>query len=194
MGPGNLHDGYDQRFCAADRRLWRRVGGLRLFGLHLAVVGKDARSPHSLLTDQYLGRAQDLARGLGIDGPSLSVVEAPRALSGVARQDKEAWLLLNAVPQQGPVVVLDEAGKNLSSREIAALIEQRRDQGAPAMTFFIGGADGFVSDFQDRLAGRPVTKIAFGRATWPHMLVRAMIAEQLYRAMTLLTGHPYHRD
>ena len=135
-----------------------------------------------------------MARSLGIDGPKLSVVDAPRALSGKQRQEKEAELLRAAAPVAGPVIVLDERGKNISSRELATFIADRRDQGVPALSFFIGGADGFLPEFAASLTARPVTTISFGRATWPHMMVRAMVAEQLYRAMTLLTGHPYHRD
>jgi 23S rRNA (pseudouridine1915-N3)-methyltransferase len=87
-------------------------------------------------------------------------------------------------------VVLDETGKDLSSEALAALLGRWRDDGVRDVRFLIGAADGHDADTRkaaDLLLG-------FGRATWPHMMVRAMLAEQLYRAMTILAGHPYHRS
>lgn len=145
------------------------------------------------MTDTYLERARTLGRGLGIEGPALHVIEAPKALSGPERQAKEAELLLGAVPPGDSIILLDERGKNMRSREIAGMIEKQRDEGAGGLHFVIGGADGFgpsLSKDHPRVRGT----MSFGAATWPHMLCRVMLAEQLYRAMTLLAGHPYHRD
>lgn len=135
-----------------------------------------------------------MGRPLGIDGPHLSIFEAPRALEGPARQEKEASLLLDGLMPAGTIILLDERGKDWTSRQLSDSIAKERDEGAPGVTFLIGGADGFAHNVTDCLGRRPIRKIAFGRATWPHMLVRSMLCEQIYRAMTLMAGHPYHRD
>lgn len=140
-----------------------------------------------------MSRAASLGRGLGIDGPSLSVVEAPKALRGPERQAREAELLLDAVPPGEGIILLDERGKNLKSCELSDRIARSRDSGAPGLHFMIGGADGFGGELSARHP-RVEGTMSFGAAVWPHMLCRAMLAEQLYRAMTILAGHPYHRD
>lgn len=88
-----------------------------------------------------------------------------------------------------PIVALDEAGQNLSSVELAGHLGAWRDAGRRGATFLIGGADGLPHE----LLARAELRLAFGRATWPHRLIRVMLAEQLYRASTILSGHPYHR-
>ncbi len=157
-------------------------------------MGRDKNSPTVDLTEDYLDRARSLARGLGMDGPHLKTVEAPRGLSGPARQDKEASLLTEAAIAGGEALLFDERGKDLSSRQLADFLANARDAQGGGLSLFIGGADGFLPDMAERLSPRPVRRVAFGKATWPHLLVRTMAAEQLYRAMTLLAGHPYHRD
>ena len=156
--------------------------------LRVAAVGR--RGPFDDETDGYLTRAQAAGRPLGWRGPNLKAVEAPKALRGPERQAREAALLSAALPESGRVVFLDERGEDLSSRHLARLIERERD----GLAFLIGGADGFADTLRADLAPRTATVLRFGRAVWPHMLVRLMLAEQLYRAATILTGHPYHRD
>ena len=159
----------------------------------MTAVGRDKSSPTADLVDDYLDRAAPLGRGLGIDGPTLNVVEAPKALRGSERQAREAGLLLDAVPPGEGIILLDERGKNLTSRALADRIARSRDSGVPGLRFLIGGADGFGGDLSvnhPRVEGA----ISFGAAVWPHMLCRVMLAEQLYRALTILAGHPYHRD
>lgn len=129
-----------------------------------------------------------------MDGPHLKTVEAPRGAVGAARQEKEAVLLANAALPGGEAVLFDERGGDLTSRQLANMLASARDAQGGGLTFFVGGVDGFSSSFEAKLTPRPVRRVAFGRATWPHLLVRTMAAEQLYRAMTLLAGHPYHRD
>lgn len=90
----------------------------------------------------------------------------------------------------GRTVVLDERGRDLPSAELAAIIGRWRDDGAREVRFLIGAADGH----DDATRAGADLLLGFGRATWPHMLVRAMLAEQLYRAATILEGHPYHRQ
>lgn len=103
---------------------------------------------------------------------------------------KEAEALLRAAPDRSRTILLDERGENWSSRQLAGAMGRWRDDGAPALTFWIGGADGAAQTLKDQAD----MKLAFGRATWPHRLVRAMLAEQIYRAVMILCANPYHRD
>ena len=156
--------------------------------LRVAAVGR--RGPFDDETTGYLERAQAAGRPLGWRGPTLRAVEAPKALRGAERQAREAALLSAALPEAGRVVLLDERGDDLSSRRLARLVERERG----GLAFLIGGADGFADALRAELAPRTAGVLRFGRMVWPHMLVRLMLAEQLYRAATILTGHPYHRD
>lgn len=91
---------------------------------------------------------------------------------------------------QTRIVLLDERGRNLSSEELAATLARWRDEGVREARFLIGAADGHGED----LRGKADLLLAFGKATWPHLLARAMLAEQLYRAASIIAGHPYHRS
>ena len=126
---------------------------------------------------------------LGLSGPALIEHEAPKALRGTARQAREGALLLGAAPDGAAIITLDEHGKNLTSEDLAALIAGYRDEGRRACAFLVGGADGHDASVKSAA----MKTLSFGAATWPHMLVRAMLSEQLYRSMTILAGHPYHR-
>ncbi len=155
----------------------------------IAAIGRKRGGPEAALVGDYLDRAGGLGRRLGFSDISLSEVEAPKSLAGEVLKKREGELLLNAVPDGAQIILLDERGENISSEKLAALLARMRDDGAGPAAFAIGGADGHA----DMLRSRAVRIISFGAATWPHMLVRAMLAEQLYRAMTILSGHPYHR-
>lgn len=148
----------------------------------IAAVGRAKAGPARDLYDLYAAR---LAWPL-----TLQEVEERRPLKGAALQDREAELLLGALPKDALVLALDEKGKNLSSADFAALLGRYRDQGTSNLAFVIGGADGLSATVRSR-ANR---LIAFGAATWPHLLVRGLLVEQLYRAQTILAGHPYHRN
>jgi 23S rRNA (pseudouridine1915-N3)-methyltransferase len=113
-----------------------------------------------------------------------------RESSPEQRKQREAAQLLEACAGYECIVALDEAGKTLSSREFSDFIKTRQQRGESSMALVIGGADGL----HDTLRKKADMLWSFGRVTWPHMLVRPMLAEQLYRAHTLITGHPYHRD
>jgi len=120
---------------------------------------------------------------------ALREVEARRGLSGLALKREEAALLLAAVPAGAAVVALDERGRDLDSPGFARLLGRWRDEGRADAAFLIGGADGH----DDSVRNRADLLLSFGRLTWPHMLARTMLAEQIYRAQTILSGHPYHR-
>lgn len=149
--------------------------------LTVAAVGRARPGPLRDLFDDYAGRS---AWPL-----TLREVEARKGLSGVALKREEASLLLAAVPAGAAVVALDERGRDLDSAGFARLLGRWRDEGRAEAAFLIGGADGH----DDAVRDRAELLLSFGRLTWPHMLARAMLAEQIYRAQTILSGHPYHR-
>jgi 23S rRNA (pseudouridine1915-N3)-methyltransferase len=154
--------------------------------LTVAAVGRLRAGPESDLIDDYAARIRGAGRAIGVTAFDIREVEAPKSLTGDKRQERESALLMD-VTQAARRIALDERGENLSSAEFAARIGRWRDEGAGDIAFLIGGADGHHASLVAE------ARIAFGRATFPHMLVRAMLAEQIYRAVTILSGHPYHR-
>jgi 23S rRNA (pseudouridine1915-N3)-methyltransferase len=137
--------------------------------LHIVARGKIGRSPEAELTERYLKR---------IAWPT-KTTELP----------DRGGLLPEPTPN-AVTVVLDERGKALSSMEFARKLEGWRDTGRRETRFLIGAADGH----KEELRGKADLLLSFGPATWPHMLVRAMLAEQLFRATSILANHPYHRE
>lgn len=142
--------------------------------------------PERDLIDDYLKRASGIARNLGITDVSESAVDTRGAKS---RAD-ETNTILSTVNQGDVLVILDERGKALTSRQMAKQIARWRDDGHRQLTIAIGGADGWDP------AALPANTVkwSFGIQTWPHKLVRVMITEQIYRALSILAGSPYHRD
>lgn len=104
-------------------------------------------------------------------------------------RDAEGELLIDVIPEGAHVIALDEGGKQHSSESIARLLGNLQDDGVRELAFLIGGADGH----SDAVRARADRALAFGQNTWPHMLVRGLLAEQVYRAQQILAGHPYHR-
>ncbi len=153
--------------------------------LHLCAVGRLRAGPERDLVDDYLQRLERTGRPLGLGPVSEHEVEDKRG-GGMAA---EGVLLARAVPEGAALCVLDERGKTLSSPEFAAVLAQWRDAGRQDAAIVIGGADGV----DPALRARADLVISLGRMVWPHMLVRVMLAEQLYRAATILAGSPYHR-
>jgi 23S rRNA (pseudouridine1915-N3)-methyltransferase len=153
--------------------------------LHLCAVGRLRAGPERDLVDDYLQRLDRTGRPLGL-GPVTEHEVEDRKGGGMAA---EGALLSRAIPEGAALCVLDERGKVLSSPEFALALAGWRDGGRQDAAFVIGGADGIVPS----LRARADLAISFGRMVWPHMLVRVMLAEQLYRAATILAGSPYHR-
>jgi 23S rRNA (pseudouridine1915-N3)-methyltransferase len=148
----------------------------------LIAVGRDRRGPETELSDLYRKRCP--WRIEFIDIPPRGQGDRQR------RQAEEAQKIRQALPEGAALAVMDERGDNFSSQELADEIRFFQHDGRQALAFVIGGADGL-----DRsLVKQADLRIAFGRATWPHRLVRTMLTEQLYRASTILSGHPYHRE
>jgi 23S rRNA (pseudouridine1915-N3)-methyltransferase len=152
----------------------------------IAAVGKLKAGPERELYDRYVERAAAAGRSLGLTFTTREFAES-RAATAPARKDQEAETLLGV---GGMTVALDERGKTLDSRAFAERIARWRDDGAGGLTFAIGGPDGHGP----ALLQKSALRLAFGPMTWPHQLARIMLAEQLYRAVTILSGHPYHRD
>jgi 23S rRNA (pseudouridine1915-N3)-methyltransferase len=153
--------------------------------LHLCVVGRLRGGPEKQLVDDYLTRFDRTGRALGLGPARLTEVE-DRKGGGMAA---EAALLRKALPTGAHVCVLDERGKLRNSPDFADWIGGLRDSGTQDLAFVIGGADGLAPAFR----AEAHTALSFGHMVWPHMLVRVMLSEQLYRAASILAGSPYHR-
>ena len=151
--------------------------------LTLAAVGRLRAGPEAELTQDYLARFARTGRSLGM--PPVTIAEVEARSGGMA---EEARLLQRAIPPGSAIAILDERGSQLTSPQFAAQIAQWRDAGQDA-AFVIGGADGLDPGLRDSAD----LAISLGRMVWPHLLVRVMLAEQLYRAATILAGGPYHR-
>lgn len=143
--------------------------------LTVLAVGRLKRGPETELVERYAKRLKRL---------KTSVRELPERDS----KDKEGEALISALPAGAFVIALDEGGEDLSSPALARLIGEKID-GGQSIAFIIGGADGL----SDAVKARANRSIRFGRMTWPHQIVRGLLFEQIYRAETILLGHPYHR-
>jgi 23S rRNA (pseudouridine1915-N3)-methyltransferase len=152
----------------------------------IRAVGRLKAGPERVLVDDYLGRASALGRSHGL-GPFTERETDPRALKDKAAETRA---LLDGLSPGALVVALDETGKAFGSKCFSNLILKARDDGVREAVFLIGGADGHARD----LLPDGARLVSFGKATWPHMLVRAMLAEQLYRGVSLIAGTPYHRE
>ncbi len=156
----------------------------------VAAVGRLKAGPERALAERYLDRAAASGRALGIRGIEIIEIRESRARDAERRIIEESIALANLVPDGAALVVLDGHGEALGSDAFAARIRAWRDGGRPGVVFAIGGSDGLA----ETLRARADQILAFGTATWPHQLVRIMLMEQIYRALTILSGHPYHRE
>jgi len=155
----------------------------------VAAIGRLKKGPETDLAERYAKRATQTGRALGLRPVEIIEIRESRADEAAKRMLEESIALANIIPQGAAVVLLDVTGENIDSEGIAAQISGWRAAAKPAVVFIIGGADGLSPSLRDKAQLR----LSFGAATWPHQLVRAMLLEQIYRATTILTGHPYHR-
>jgi 23S rRNA (pseudouridine1915-N3)-methyltransferase len=157
--------------------------------IQVLAVGRQKDGPERELVARYLERARGSGKPLGLTG--FDVVEIPesRAQRPADRKAEEAALLRTKAAGMA-VIALDERGSPVTSEAFAGSLAARRDAGTRGLVLVIGGADGLDPSF----AAEADERIAFGRMTLPHQIVRILAAEQLYRAMTILSGHPYHRS
>ncbi len=154
--------------------------------IQIAVVGRLRDGPEAALSADYVARAAAAGKQIGFKAVDLTEVEGKPP----GDQRAEASALYRATPDDARKILLDERGAEWTSRQLAEKLARWRDDGIPCATFWIGGADGASQSIKDNAD----EKLAFGRQTWPHRLVRVMISEQVYRAVTILCGTPYHRD
>src|ERR1700761_7283621 len=152
-------------------------------------IGRLKQGPERELAERYRERFDDIGRKLGFRGLEIHEIPESRARDATTRIAEEAAAITAAIPDQSVLVALDERGDNVGSEAFARHLGRWRDEATAQTTFAIGGADGLSPD----LRRRAKLRIAFGSATWPHQMVRVMLLEQIYRAATILAGHPYHR-
>ncbi len=153
--------------------------------LHICAVGRMRAGPMRDIFDDYILRADRTGRALGLGPTSLHEVEDKKNGGPTA----EAALLERALPQGAVRIALDERGKTLTSPDFAQKMADWRDAGRANLAFVIGGADGIAPGLRDTAD----FSLSLGKMVWPHMLARVMLAEQIYRATTILSGGPYHR-
>ncbi len=157
--------------------------------LMVIAVGRLKDGPERELAQRYARRFDDLARRVGVRGLELHEVPESKAKDAASRIAAEAAAISQLIPDRAIVVALDERGKALDSVAFSSDFRRWRDAAVPSLAFLIGGADGLSPELRRTAA----LNLSFGAATWPHQLVRVMLLEQLYRAATILSGHPYHR-
>lgn len=156
--------------------------------VHICAAGRLKAGPEKLLIDDYLSRLDAAGRPIGIAAGPVIEVEEKRKLDAPQLMAREAELLL-AAAKGATIVALDERGRNETSEVFAKRLGEWRDNATSDLAFVIGGANGLAPAIREKA----VHIMSFGAMTWPHMLVRVLLAEQLYRAVTILAGHPYHR-
>jgi 23S rRNA (pseudouridine1915-N3)-methyltransferase len=157
--------------------------------LLLLAIGRLKAGPERELVARYSERCVAGGRKIGFTGFEMREIDESRARRPEDRKAEEAAALAAVIPQGAQKICLDERGKTMTSEEFSRRLGDWRDAGAPACALVIGGPDGLDPAFRDKAD----LTLAFGAMTWPHQIVRALAAEQLFRALTILSGHPYHR-
>jgi len=153
--------------------------------VHICAVGRLRGGPEADLIKDYLTRFDKTGRGQSLGPANIIEVEDKKNLGMAA----EAVLLERAIPKGALICTMDERGKTMTSPKFANQMAGWRDAGRSDLAFVIGGADGIDPD----LRAKADFSLSFGAMVWPHMMVRVMLAEQLYRAASILAGTPYHR-
>ncbi len=152
-------------------------------------VGRLKQGPERELAERYATRFDDAGRRQGFRGIEIREIAESRARDASTRIAEEAAAIAALVPEKSVVVALDEHGDSIDSSTFARHLGRWRDQSVADNVYLIGGADGLSPE----LRRKAKLRLAFGRATWPHQIVRVLLLEQIYRAATILAGHPYHR-
>ena len=155
----------------------------------VAAIGRLKQGPETELSARYAKRAAQTGRSLGLREVEIIEIRESRAAEPEKRMIEESIALANVIPAGSAVILLNSRGESLDSPALTGRLAQWRRDDRPAAVFVIGGPDGLATS----LTQQADLRLAFGAATWPHQLVRVMLLEQLYRATTILTGHPYHR-
>ena len=155
----------------------------------IAAVGRLKQGPERELAERYRKRAADAGRSAGLQAFDIVEIRESRAGDTARRMLEESIAIANVIPDRAVTVILDERGESMSSAAFAGRLQAWRSQDKSAVVFIIGGADGLAPGLREKAS----LAIGFGAATWPHQMVRIMLLEQIYRAVTILAGHPYHR-
>ena len=155
----------------------------------VAAVGRLKRGPESDLSERYRERAVKSGRGIGLRSLEVVEIAESRAREAQRRMLEESIALANVIPKDAATVLLDPRGETLDSNGFTKRLRGWNDGGRD-VAFVIGGPDGLAPTLSDQAD----LHLAFGALTWPHQLVRILLLEQIYRATTILSGHPYHRE
>ncbi len=157
--------------------------------LIVAAVGRLKEGPERELAERYRKRAEQIGRRIGIRSVEIVEIRESRAQELAKRKTEESIAIATMIPDKAAIIILDERGDNLDSGSFAAKLARWRDDGRQDAVFVIGGDDGLMPTLREKAA----LTLALGAVTWPHQLVRVMLLEQIYRALSMLAGHPYHR-
>ena len=155
----------------------------------VAAVGRLKQGPERELAERYRKRAADVGRRAGLSAIDIVEIKESRAGDAGRRMLEESIAIANIIPDRAVTIILDERGENMSSGSFAGRLQGWRAEDKPAIVFILGAADGLAPALREKAS----LAIAFGAATWPHQLIQIMLLEQLYRAVTIIAGHPYHR-
>jgi len=158
--------------------------------IDIHAIGRMKAGPERELAERYLDRLGKAGPALGLEFGGVHELAESRARSAAERMREEAKLLQGAITPGSATIVLDERGAQLGSEDFAAKLAGFRDEGRRALALVVGGPDGHDGEMR----GRADLLLSLGRMTWPHQIARVLLAEQLYRAATILAGHPYHRS
>jgi 23S rRNA (pseudouridine1915-N3)-methyltransferase len=156
----------------------------------LIAVGRLKSGPERDLCTRYAERFRSLGRNMGLDGPRILELSESPARRDEDRKREEATAITAQISAGSALILLTETGRMMTSAAFATMLRDMRDSGVASLTFVIGGADGLG----ESLTARASQSLAFGGMTIPHQIVRVLVLEQLYRAATILAGHPYHRE
>ncbi len=157
--------------------------------LHLAAIGRLKTGPEKQLADDYAIRIKATGRKAGISSLKISDWPESQKPSAAGRLADESQLLWSAIPDGAHVVALDERGKSMASEAFATHLRKIQERGAHDLVFILGGPDGHAPATRTKVN----ELLALGPMTWPHRLARIMLLEQIYRSVTILLNHPYHR-
>jgi len=152
----------------------------------VAAVGRLKQGAERELAERYRKRAIEAGRSAGLSAVDVVEIKESRAGDAPRRMLEESIAIANIIPDRAVTVIVDARGESMSSASFAGRLQGWRQQNKPAVVFIIGAADGLAPSLREKAS----LAIAFGAATWPHQLVRIMLLEQLYRATTILAGHP----
>jgi len=155
----------------------------------IAAVGRLKQGTERELAAEYCERAEKVGRAFGLRDIEIVEIRESRAADVERRRTEESIAIANVIPERAIIVILDERGTSLDSAALAATFRACSAEDRPAVCFVTGGIDDLAASLREQAK----LQLAFGTATWPHQLVRVMLLEQLYRAGTILAGHPYHR-